>query len=59
MRYIVCRNQSEAANDRAVREATVAALDAQLKRGDWRVRYADVELGYIQGLSGISCAAGG
>jgi transposase len=34
VRYIVCRNQSEAANDRAVREATVAALDAQLKRGD-------------------------
>jgi hypothetical protein len=30
----VCRNESEAANDRAVREAIVAALDAQLKRGD-------------------------
>jgi len=34
VRYIVCRNESEAANDRAVREAIVAALDAQLKRGD-------------------------
>jgi hypothetical protein len=34
VRYIVCRNYSEAANDRAVREAIVAALDAQLKRGD-------------------------
>src|SRR5215469_9740951 len=34
VRYIVCRNDSEAANDRAVREAIVAALDAQLKRGD-------------------------
>jgi hypothetical protein len=32
--YIGCRNESEAANDRAVREAIVAALDAQLKRGD-------------------------
>jgi hypothetical protein len=34
VRYIVCRNESEAANDRAMREAIVAALDAQLKRGD-------------------------
>jgi hypothetical protein len=34
LRYIVCRNDSEAANDPAVREAIVAALDAQLKRGD-------------------------
>ena len=34
VRYIVCRNEREAANDRAVREAIVAALDAQLQRGD-------------------------
>src|SRR5262249_44509510 len=34
VRYIVCRNDREAANDRAVREAIVATLDAQLKRGD-------------------------
>jgi Transposase DDE domain len=33
-RYIVCRNEAEAANDRAAREAIVAALDAQLRRGD-------------------------
>jgi transposase len=33
-RYIVCRNQAEAENDRATREAIVAALDAQLQRGD-------------------------
>lgn len=33
-RYIVCRNEAEAENDRAVREAIVAALDAQLQRGD-------------------------
>ena len=33
-RHIVCRNEAEAANDRAVREAIVAALDAQLQRGD-------------------------
>jgi hypothetical protein len=33
-RYIVCRNQAEAANDRAGREAIVATLDTQLQRGD-------------------------
>jgi len=33
-RYIVCRNEQEAENDRKEREAIVAALDAQLKRGD-------------------------
>ncbi len=33
-RYIVCRNAAEAANDRTAREAIVAALDAQLQRGD-------------------------
>ena len=33
-RYVVCRNEAEAANDRKEREAIVAALDAQLKRGD-------------------------
>ena len=34
VRYVVCRNESEAANDRAMREAIVATLDAQLRRGD-------------------------
>ena len=34
VRYIVCRNEAEAENDRKDREAIVAALDAQLKRGD-------------------------
>jgi hypothetical protein len=33
-RYVVCRNEAEAENDRMAREAIVAALDAQLKRGD-------------------------
>ncbi len=33
-RYIVCRNETEAEKDRKDREAIVAALDAQLKRGD-------------------------
>jgi hypothetical protein len=33
-RYIVCRNEAEAENDRGTREAIVAALDAQLRRGD-------------------------
>jgi transposase len=33
-RYIVCRNEAEAENDRRDREAIVAALDAQLKKGD-------------------------
>jgi transposase len=33
-RYIVCRNEAEAENDRQEREAIVAALDAQLKKGD-------------------------
>jgi len=33
-RYVVCRNEEEAENDRKDREAIVAALDAQLKRGD-------------------------
>ena len=33
-RYIVCRNEAEAAKDRADREAVVAGLEAQLKRGD-------------------------
>jgi hypothetical protein len=33
-RYIVCRNEKEAAKDAADRQAIVAALDRQLKRGD-------------------------
>ena len=32
--YVVCRNEAEAENDRQDREAIVAALDAQLKKGD-------------------------
>ena len=34
VRYIVCRNDAEAAKDAADRAAIVAALEAQLKRGD-------------------------
>jgi len=34
VRYVVCRNEAEAENDRRDREAIVAALDAQLKKGD-------------------------
>jgi hypothetical protein len=33
-RYIVCRNEAEAAKDAADRQAIVAALDQQLERGD-------------------------
>ncbi len=33
-RYIVCRNEAEAAKDAADRQAIVTALDRQLKRGD-------------------------
>jgi transposase len=33
-RYIVCRNESEAEHDRQERKRIVAALDAQLKKGD-------------------------
>jgi hypothetical protein len=33
-RYIVCRNEAEAAKDAADRSAVIAALDRQLKRGD-------------------------
>src|SRR5215207_6708832 len=33
-RYIVCRNEAEAAHDAANRRAIVEALDQQLKRGD-------------------------
>ena len=33
-RYIVCRNEAEAAKDAADRRAIIAALDQQLKRGD-------------------------
>jgi hypothetical protein len=33
-RYIVCRNEAEAEKDRNDREAIVAALDAQLRKGD-------------------------
>src|SRR6476469_141077 len=33
-RYIVCRNEAEAAKDVADRAAVIAALDRQLKRGD-------------------------
>jgi transposase len=32
--YIVCRNEGEAENDRKQREAIVASLEAQLKKGD-------------------------
>jgi len=34
VRFVVCRNEEEAENDRRDREAIMAALDAQLKRGD-------------------------
>jgi len=34
VRYVVCRNEQEAENDRKDREAIVAAVDAQLKKGD-------------------------
>ena len=34
VRTVVCRNEAEAENDRKEREAIVAALDAQRKRGD-------------------------
>src|SRR4051812_20342356 len=33
-RYIVCRNEAEAEKDAADRQAIVAALDQQLKKGD-------------------------
>ncbi len=33
-RYIVCRNEAEAQQDRAEREAILAALEAALRRGD-------------------------
>ena len=33
-RYIVCRNEAEAEKDAADRQAIIAALDQQLKRGD-------------------------
>ena len=33
-RYIVCRNEAEVEKDRKDREAIVAALDTQLKKGD-------------------------
>lgn len=33
-RYIVCRNEEEAEKDRATRQAVVAALEDQLRRGD-------------------------
>jgi len=33
-RYVVCRNEAEAEKDRKDREKIVAALDAQLKKGD-------------------------
>nr|WP_210247396.1 IS1634 family transposase [Blastochloris sulfoviridis] len=34
IRYIVCRNEAEAEKDRADRQAIVAGLEAQLKKGD-------------------------
>jgi hypothetical protein len=34
VRYVVCRNEQEAESDRKDRVAIVAALDAQLKKGD-------------------------
>ena len=34
VRYVICRNEAEAENDRKDREAIVAALDAQLRKGD-------------------------
>ncbi len=39
-RYIVCRNEAEAEEDRKDREALVAALDAQLKKGDHSPSFA-------------------
>jgi len=33
-RYIVCRNESEAAKDRADRRAIIASLEKQLQKGD-------------------------
>ena len=34
VRYVVCRNEAEAENDRRDREAIVASLDTQLRKGD-------------------------
>ena len=34
VRYVVCRNEAEAENDRKDREAIVAVLDARLRKGD-------------------------
>ena len=33
-RYLVCRNEAEAQQDKAEREAILAALEAALRRGD-------------------------
>jgi hypothetical protein len=33
-RYIICRNEAEAARDTANRAAAIAALDQQLRRGE-------------------------
>src|SRR3712207_9083536 len=33
-RYIVCRNEAEAEKDRAERQAIIAGLERQLRRGD-------------------------
>ncbi len=33
-RYIVCRNEAEAKKDRADRQAIIAGLDKQLRKGD-------------------------
>jgi hypothetical protein len=33
-RYVVCRNEAEASKDKAERQAIVAGLEAQLKKGD-------------------------
>jgi Transposase DDE domain len=51
-RYIVWRNEAEAAKDAADRMAVVAALDAQLKRGDKALIGNSAYRRFLRGTSG-------
>jgi Transposase DDE domain len=51
-RYIVCRNEAEAAKDAADRMAVIAALDAQLKRGDKALIGNSAYRRFLRGRSG-------
>jgi Transposase DDE domain len=58
-RYVVCRNEAEAERDRADRQAIVAALEAQLRRGDKALVGNSAYRRYLRRVGGTKDGAAG